>query len=289
MCPRLPLRLAAAGITAAALATPSTALAADAVYGGTSRDGDAIVLKSDAKFASLRSIAISWRATCDDGQWMPGGGSLTPAEPQPGFDPDPNELLVTRNAAGRFKGRQVAAQDVGSAVAVVTVDLEGKLKADRASGTTKVKVQLADKASGVATATCQTSQRWTASREPGVVYGGTTSQGSPVVLRLVAARKRVGDLFVSWFGACTPQGSWWSREHLGNFPVKRSGAFGNPFSDEVTRDDGGKVTYDYAVTGKLSRTAGTGSLRFKLSETDPAGAAGPACDSGGVTWKVKSA
>src|SRR5918994_5693874 len=143
----LPHRFVAAGFTVAAtLVAPTTALAADAVYGGSSRDTDAIVLKSDAKSTTLRSIVISWRATCDDGSWIPRGGTLTPAKPEPGFEPDPSELLVSQNAKGRFKGTQLSTRDFGDVAAGITVDIQGKLKPDRASGTVKVNVAIVDNA-----------------------------------------------------------------------------------------------------------------------------------------------
>ena len=285
----LPHRFVAAGFTVAAtLVAPTTALAADAVYGGSSRDKDAIVLKTDAQSTTLRSIVIGWRATCDDGSWIPGGGTLTPAVPEPGFEPDPSELLVSQNGKGRFKGTQLSTRDFGDVAAGISVEIQGKLKPDRATGTVKVKVAIIDKATGVAVTNCRVTQNWSASHAPGTVYGGTTSQGAPVVLRLVGSRKRVSDIFLSWSGPCTPSGSYWSREHLGNFNVKANGSFGNPFSDELPLEDGGKRAYDYTFTGKLSKAAGKGRLQFKISETDAAGVAGSSCDTGAVTWKVAS-
>jgi len=285
----LPHRFVAASFAVAAtLVAPTTALAADAVYGGSSRDKDAIVLKTDAQSTTLRSIVIGWRATCDDGSWIPGGGTLTPAEPEPGFDPDPSELLVSQNAKGRFKGTQLSTRDFGDFAAGVTVDIQGKLKPDRATGTVKVKVAIIDKATGVAVTSCRVTQNWSASHAPGTVYGGTTAQGAPVVLRLVGGRKRVSDIFLSWSGPCSPDGAFWSREHLGNFNVKATGSFGDQFSDELTLDGGGKRAYDYSFTGKLGKTAGKGRLQFKIVDTDAAGVAGSACDSGAVTWKLAS-
>jgi hypothetical protein len=170
----------------------------------------------------------------------------------------------------------------------VTVDIQGKLKPDRATGTVKVKVAIVDKATGVTVTNCRVTQNWSASHAPGTVYGGTTSQGAPIVLRLLGTRKRVSDIYLSWSGPCTPSGSYWSREHLGNFDVKSNGAFGNPFSDELALEDGGKRAYDYTFTGKLSKTAGKGRLQLKIGETDAAGVAGSSCDSGAVTWKAAS-
>ena len=85
MRPSLLLRLtAAAGATAAVLAAAPAAGAADAVYGGSSGD-DAIVLKGDSKFTTLRSIVISWRATCDDDTAQTSVAGSAPCAPSEGF------------------------------------------------------------------------------------------------------------------------------------------------------------------------------------------------------------
>src|SRR5829696_6094115 len=106
------LRLtAAAGATAAVLAVSPPALAADAVYGGSDRSGNPIVVKTDAKLAQLRSIVISWRAACADGQGFPEATQLTPVKPVAGFTPRGDELLASLNAKGRFKGTQLATAD----------------------------------------------------------------------------------------------------------------------------------------------------------------------------------
>src|SRR3954449_4696562 len=92
MRPSLLLRLAAAAsTTAAVLAASPPARAADGVYGGTTRDGDAIVLKTDAKGQRLKSIVISWLAGCSDGRRFPALAELTPAKATPGFQPSGDE------------------------------------------------------------------------------------------------------------------------------------------------------------------------------------------------------
>ena len=104
------ITVAAAGATAAA-APP--ALAADAVFGGTSNKGDPVVLRADADAEELRSIGVSWRAVCGDGMGFPRAGTLTAAEPVAGFSPAPTELLMSRNAKGAFKGTQLSGSDLG--------------------------------------------------------------------------------------------------------------------------------------------------------------------------------
>lgn len=281
-------RVAAAGSTAAvALVAPSTTLGADAVYGGATRSGHPIVLKSDSQSTTLRSLVLSWRAECDDGSWMPGGGALTPVEVEPGFEPSASELLTSVNGKGRFKGTQLASRDLGSVAAAITVEVQGKLKPNRASGSIDVEVQIIDKASGVAATSCNAKQSWSASHSAGTVYGGATSQGAPIVMRLNAARKRVNDVYVTWSAGCT-EGGFIVPDRFGNFPVKPTGAFGDPFDFTVPIDGGGSRTFGYALAGKIGKTSAKGTLQVKVTDTDAAGTPGGVCDTGGLKWKVTS-
>ncbi len=288
MRPSLLRLTAAAGATAAVLATSSSARAADAVYGGSAGSEDPIVVKTDSKSTEMRSIIVSWRAACADGMGYPDSGELTAAEPTAGFSPGPQDLLISRNAKGRFKGTQLASADLGAAVAAVVVEVEGKLKPTRASGTLSAVVKIVDKATGADITSCQTGkQRWAASRAPGVVYGGVTSQDQPVVVRLNAQRKRVNDVITTWVAPCTPsEGFFRIPDHFVNFAVKSTGRFGNPFSADFPMDAGGKRHYDYSITGRVTKKAAKGTLQVKISETDAAGATTDSCDSGGVTWSA---
>src|SRR4051812_47852637 len=94
------------GLAVAALAATAAApaYAKEGVYGGTTNSGDAIVLKTDKNGTTLKSVVISWRATCADGTGFPDGGELAAAEAVPGFVPGASELLMSANAKGRFEG-----------------------------------------------------------------------------------------------------------------------------------------------------------------------------------------
>src|SRR4051812_26573628 len=108
MRPSLILRLAAAAsTTAAVLAASPPARAADAVYGGTTRDGDPIVVNA-GKNGKLKALGISWIATCGSGTGFADVGQLTPAEATPGFEATSSELALKRNARGRFAGTRLS-------------------------------------------------------------------------------------------------------------------------------------------------------------------------------------
>jgi hypothetical protein len=283
----LPRLTAAVGATAAVLATAPGAHAADAVFGGSTRSADPIVVKADPELTELRTLAISWRGECGDGAGFPDARELTPAEPVAGFAPGPDELLVSRNAKGRFAGTQLGAVDLGTAVAAVVVDVSGKLKPKRASGTLSATVKIADKATGAEITSCQTKQTWVASRSPGIILGGRTSQGEPLVVRLNTARTRVSDVITVWRAPCAPSGGYFRVPgHFVNFPLKRTGGFGNPFSDDAPIDAGGKRHWDYSVSGRVGKAKATGTLAVKVSDNDAAGTSVDVCDTGRVSWKA---
>ncbi len=275
----------AAGV-AAALTAASEAFAADAVFGGSTTNGDPIVVRSDPDIQELRSLGLTWRAECDDGTWLPGFSTLTPVKPAPGFSPAGNELLVSRNAKGTFTGTQFTGGGSDTMAAAISVEAAGKLKPARATGTLHAVVKIMDKATGASVTSCEARLRWTASRKPGIIYGGVTSQDEPIVLRLNAARERVNDVILAWHGQCATSGGFVrSPEHFVAFGIKRTGRFGNPFESESPLGDGGMSRWQYRFTGRVTPTKASGAFQVTLSETDAAGAMTDTCDSGNLTWK----
>jgi hypothetical protein len=289
MRPSLLRLTAAAGATAAVLAVSPSAYAADAVYGGTAGSDDPIVVKADAKSTKLRSMVVSWRAACADGDGFPAGGELTATAPVAGFTPGPTDLLVSRNAKGRFKGTQLGLANLGAASAAIVVDIEGALKRTRASGTLRAVVKIVDTATGADITSCQTgTMRWAATRSPGIIYGGKTSQGEPMVVRLDARRRQVNDLLTTWRAPCTPSAGYYRvPDHIFvPFLVGRTGRFGAPFARDWATGTGGRVRNDVDLAGRVSKTKASGTLQVKVSETDANGATTDTCDTGGITWKA---
>src|SRR3954447_3100200 len=289
MRPSLLLRLTSRpSPTAAVLAASPPTHAADGVYGGTTSAGDAIVVRTDAKGQRLKSTVISWAANCSDGSRFPGQAELTATRATPGFQPSGDELLVGRNAKGRFAGTQLSTADAGSLVAGVVVTLDGKLSPKRASGTLSADVTIADKASGDETASCKLRKtRWVATRAPGLIYGGSTSQSAPVVIRLNASRRRVSDVFMTWMAPCSPNGFMRTPDAFSDFAVKSTGAFGDPFDNDVTLNQGGTAHADYTLAGRVSKSTVKGTLGVKWVETDAAGAT-TTCDSGKINWRAQT-
>jgi len=281
--------IAIAGAAAAAIA-PSPALARNAVFGGSTSKGAPIVITADKKAKTLRSAVVSWRAVCDDGRGFPIGVPLEPVAADPGFSPGFRELATSRNGKGRFAGTQVGGLDMGDHVAALEAKYTGKLSAKRAGGTIDATITMIEKASRNVVATCRTGTvRWSATRSPGRVFGGSTAQDLPVVVRLDAKRRAVADLLYNWESAtCKPDDVYLNaNEDFSSFPLQ-SGRFGDAFDQTYTPDGGGEGKAAYDITGRVARTRTSGSVRVNVTETDPAGAVTMACDSGTVPWEAVS-
>ena len=264
------------------------ALAADAVYGGSTSAGDAIVVNADKAGKKLRSAVVAWKADCGDDSYFSDGSSIVATKSSPGFSPDSGDLVVSRNGKRRFAGKQTITFGNAESVAAVEVKLEGRLGAKAASGTLSATVAIMDRASGNQTGTCNTGRlRWKASHAPGRIYAGKTSQDEPVVARVDPKRKRVTDVLVSWqSSSCQPEAHVQFAESLGNFGLASTGRFGDSWDDTQTLDDGATVKVTYAVAGRVARRAARGTLRIGFTLQDAAGTPMRSCDSGGITWKA---
>jgi len=241
----MPITTRAAGIFLAAAATaavaPAPALAGGAVYGGSTSAGAAIVIKADKKAKALRSAVVSWSASCDDGQRFPVSAPLTAVTAEPGFTPEFRELATSRNGKGRFAGTQLGGFTMGDQFGAMTAHYSGKLSATRASGTLDATITIVDRASQSTVATCRTgSVRWSATRAPGRVYAGSTSQDNPIVVRLDAKHRKVANLLFGWDSStCKPDDIFLSvNEVFGGFPIS-GGRFGDAFDQFYSPDGGG--------------------------------------------------
>jgi hypothetical protein len=263
--------------------------AATAVFGGETSADEPIVLRADAKAKTLRTLVVSWEARCDDGTYFPVADELTAIRLRPGDIPDARDLVVSRNGKGRFAGTRLFGFDIGDQTAAVQVDIAGRLRARRATGTLTVSATFVDEATGATVSTCETGRvKWSADRDPGRVYGGKTSQDEPVVVRLNRQRKRVTDLLYGWQSAgCQPPGFVRFSERLTNFRISRRGAFGDTFEQSFGGGDNPKLTLTYTVDGTIARKASRGTLRVQTEQRDATtGTVTQTCDSGTVRWRA---
>lgn len=282
-------RLVASALAAAfSLLVVPPAFGASGVFGGSTADGEAIVLNADVKAKKLRSAVIAWRAQCADGSLFPLGIELTAVASRPGFTPSHDDLVVSKNAKGRFAGTQIAAMDLGDHVAPFSVELSGKMRSGRASGRLRATVSIVEKTTGAEVTTCNTgSVKWSASRDAGRIFGGKTMQDEPVVVRLDRKGKRVADLLVAWASStCEPPDRFLRfPEAWSGFAVKAR-RFSETFEDAFTTDDGGRLVYAYDLGGTVSRRSIKGTLHVTVAGTDAAGATDLTCDSGPIDWRA---
>ena len=282
-------RAAAATTVALMLAAPSWAHARSAVFGGSTNAGEAIVLTTDARMTRLKSAVIAWDAECDDGRGFRASVQLTAVAASAGFDPGARELATSRNGKRRFAGTQVAGFDLGDQLAVVTVRLAGRFRAAKASGTLSADVSIVDNASR-ASGGCRTGTvRWAATRSPGRIYGGKTSQEEPLVLRVDAGHKNVSDVITGWdTPSCTSPDHYFTLgETFRSFPLS-GGHFGHDWGERYSREDGGTMDFVYALEGDVTRRSAHGSLHVTVTGTDAAGATDLTCDTDSVTWTAVS-
>lgn len=282
--------VAVAAIATLTLTLPSMAHAKRSVFGGSTNAHESIVLTADARMSRLTSAVIAWEADCDDGRGFRTPSALTAVAPTPGFVPSARELAMSRNGKGRFAGTQLVMFDLGDLAADVTVRLAGSFRAAKASGTLSAEVTIFEKASGATAGACRTGTvRWAATRARGRIYGGKTSQDEPVVVRVDAAHKRVSDVLTGWATtSCTPEDHFFtSGERYVNFPLT-GGRFGHTWGAAYSRDDGGKMSFAYALSGQVGSRSAHGSLRVTITGTDPAGATDVTCDTGPLTWTAVS-
>jgi hypothetical protein len=280
------LSISSVAVTAIGLACAPSALAAGGVFGGSTSGHRPIVVNSDAAAKKVRSIVISYRAMCDDGMGFPIAAHLTAASRQPGFDAGPRDLVMSRNARGRFAGTQSVGYDLGDSAALVSLKVAGKLRRAAASGTLSADITIVDKQSGARQQGCRTGMlRWTAARGAGRIYGGETSQEEPFVVRLDARHKRVSDLLTVWEASCSPDGFMSAPEHFTNFPLI-GGRFGDAFDQSSDGDNGAKQRWSYQLAGSVGRRSAKGTFHADMTETDVNGATTATCDSGPLRWKA---
>src|SRR3954471_357753 len=94
-----------AGAVAAAATTLGAApgaLAANAVFGGSTNDGEAIVVNADKTATKLKGAVVAWQSRCSDGTTLPFSSAVSVAKKSAGFSVGPDELTMTRNGKKRF-------------------------------------------------------------------------------------------------------------------------------------------------------------------------------------------
>jgi hypothetical protein len=267
------------------LAVAPTAASA-AVYGGwTARQAPiAITL---GKAGKLKKIAVDWTAPCSDGNEFPFGGVLAAVAKRPAIiSPDANPMVGSVKR-GRLRATAFGATPLGDQMsAAITQRVSGRVKKTSASGTWSARVDILD-AGGNVVVHCQTGTfGWSTRRGP-TVYGGSTTQGEPVVVETTKSRAQIKGIGFGWHASCAPDGYVSYIESFGNFPLTGSGAFGDQWTQDYPYQDGsGKNSFSYDLSGSLRRGRGSGKVSVDLTGTDASGATAFSCHTNRVVWSV---
>lgn len=283
--------LLATGIAAVGsmLAVPAAAPAAPAVYGGhLGTNDDPIVLTTDAAFNKLTGTVIAFDNPCDDGKTQVFHESVPVVAAKPG-SLTLGRWVMTKNAKGSFKGTFQRNLNLdGGRGLLLTMKLNGKLGRNGGSGTLSAQSTITDVPAFTQTLptsinvlqTCDTGTlKWKVVRKPGVVYGGRTSSGEPLVLTLSANRRSVKQIDFGWHAACVPDGFFDYPDTLINFSLT-GGRFGDSFQ---WKPEGTTTNIDYVVDGKVSRTSSSGKLAVKVTFAN-----GTSCDTGNTSWNART-
>lgn len=122
-------------------------------------------------------------------------------------------------------------------------------------------------------------------------YGGTTSQGFPVIADVNAARRQVVRLLAAVRLTCTPSGGLiTTRDGLRRVPFSKQGRFAVSFGPQTQRNPDGTTTdVQGRITGRFNkaRTQISGTWRLSAVDHDATGAVTDTCDTAPLTWRVK--
>jgi hypothetical protein len=124
----------------------------------------------------------------------------------------------------------------------------------------------------------------------GVVYGGRTSQGWPVVIEFNKNRRRVVLAVAALRLNCTSGSTATLADRYLNGTVNKQRKFRGSFGPDTRRNaDGTSADFEGSISGALNRTRSKVSGRWHLKVTvyDTAGAVTDTCDSGSVRWTAK--
>jgi hypothetical protein len=124
----------------------------------------------------------------------------------------------------------------------------------------------------------------------GVVYGGRTAQGWPVVIELNRNRRRVVQAVAGIRLDCTSGIVVNLSDRYFNGTVNNRRKFGGEFGPDTRRNaDGTSTDLEGSMSGALNRARSRASGRWhlKLTVYDAAGAVTDTCDSGSVRWTAK--
>ena len=124
----------------------------------------------------------------------------------------------------------------------------------------------------------------------GLVYGGQTSQGWPVVIQLTKNRRQVALATTGLHLTCTDGVFGRLADRYARLPVNKRRKFSASFGPTHVRQDDGTISdFSGSISGTFNRARSkvSGRWRLQVTEHDASGAETHTCDSGNVRWSAK--
>jgi hypothetical protein len=281
---------ALAGVALALIATAPAAAAPTTIYGGHTSSYAPFSLRVNGNTLTGMLLQVDFR--CDDGSGASWSGrasfqSFKPATVEPGQ----NVLAparISRRGTFRATGEAVAFYGADKTGAI-TETLRGTIRRGIAHGTYSATLVLRDTDTGATVRTCRSGAvRWDARSAPGRVYAGQSSDGQPLVIERSRNGRKVTILWVAFTAPCQGGGAFEIGEGLTNFTISESGHFGDRWTDEEKRDDGGSDVRAYTFDGTAGASRASGIFGVQVTQKDAAGAVTDTCDSPVAAWTARS-
>ena len=275
----------AAGVLALAA---SQSASASRVYAGQPKNtsGFQMVMTLSNSGKKVTALTFHFDTSCTASKFETVDfGSVTLVDELPNTIRFGAHYLKARISGKKLSGKLLGADQIGdNAVEEMHANLTGTVKGGSASGKVAVTFLDVDTNDFTITAQCSETVSWKALRNPGVVYGGKTSQDEPIVLELTSNRKKVSHAHLAWEGPCQTSG-FWSDPHdefdLLPFSLSSTGGFNRTYN--VGFGGGSSLVEHFA--GKVTKTKAAGSFR---GDVTIAGDQPDTCSSGVVSWRANS-
>lgn len=198
---------------------------------------------------------------------------------------DGRHYLAAKISGTSLRGTLTGADRIDETTAeFMSASITGTVKDGIASGRIGVRFADVDVTTFQVLAQCDKTIAWKAQRNPGVIYGGTTSQGEPVVVELTPNRRKVEHAHLSWLAPCSAGGAWTDPHDefdLRPFPLSGGGAFNRTYRFDMGQ--GLRILEHFA--GKVTKTQAAGAFR---GDVTLAGDAPDSCTTGAVSWRART-
>jgi len=166
-------------------------------------------------------------------------------------------------AAGRLTATLLTARARGSSLMdVVRGELTGAVTPSAARGTLVARRTVLELGTGRVLRSCTRAIPWRTIRGRGTVFGGATSRGAPVVLRVTRDHRRVTQALISWAAPCRRLALYREPTDEWLLPFRLSATGG--FAQSYRYDAGNRGQVVGRFAGQVRETTASGSFRTRF-------------------------